>query len=304
MLAMFFGPHGLRAGWAVLLFAALWWVFNFAAEFLTAPLLHQDWEAPLRAPTVTLIEVWQLFGVVAATGLMAFFERRPPLSYGFQGRARAVRFVSGLAWGFAAISALVLALRGLGFLTLNRGGPGSPWSWKEAAAWGVVFLLTGFAEEAMFRGYAQFTLARGMGFWWGALLCSAAFGLMHRANGGESTVGVLAAAAIGLIFCLSLWYTGSLWWAVGFHAAWDWGESYFYGVADSGMVTQGHLLRAHAAGPIAWSGGSVGPEGSVLIWPVLAVIAVAMAVWWGKRGDTPLAEKARQAARIPLHPIP
>ena len=284
LLWVFFGPQGLRAGWAVLLFAALWWLFDFAAEFLTGPLLHQDWDTPLRPQTVVLLESWQVFAVAAATGLMAFFERRPALSYGFQGRARGVRFLSGLVWGFVALSALVLALRGLGFLTLARGAQGGNPVWKDAAAWGGAFLLTGVAEEAMFRGYAQFRLTRGIGFWWGALLCAVGFGLMHGANGGESVVGMLAAGGIGLVFCLSLWYTGSLWWAVGFHTAWDWGESYFYGTADSGMVVQGHLLRAHAAGPRVWSGGATGPEGSVLIWPLLAMIAMGMWIWWGKRG--------------------
>src|ERR1700745_2783677 len=30
----------------------------------------------------------------------------------------------------------------------------------------------------------------------------------------------------GLLFCLSLWLTKSLYWAVGLHAGWDWSQSY------------------------------------------------------------------------------
>jgi membrane protease YdiL (CAAX protease family) len=289
---VFFGPQGLRAGWAVLLFATLWWLFDFAAEFLTAPLLR-DFEMPLRPQTVLLLESWQVFAVIAATALMARFERRPPLAYGFQPPARGLRFVSGLAWGFIAISLLVFALRALGFLTLSGSGPGNAPRWREAAVWGLVFLLTGVAEEAMFRGYPLFTLTRGIGFWWSALLCSAGFGLMHGANGGESAVGIVAAGAIGLLFSLSLWYTGSLWWAVGFHAAWDWGESYVYGTADSGMVVQGHWLTAHATGPAIWTGGATGPEASILIWPLLVILALGMAVWWGRRAKSPFRSPTR-----------
>ena len=293
-LWLFLGPQGLRSGWSVVLFATLWWLFNIAAEFLTGPLLRQDWGAPLRPQTVLLFESWQVFATLAATGLLAFFERRSVLSYGFQGQARGARFVAGLLWGFVAISALALALHGLGFLTLDGVLASGAARWKEAALWTVVFLLTGIAEEAMFRGYPQFALTRGMGFWGGAVLCAGGFALMHRANGGESVAGMLAAGTMGLVFCLSLWYTGSLWWAVGFHAAWDWGESYFYGVADSGMLTQGHLFRAHARGPALWSGGATGPEGSLLIWPLLALIALGMVMWWGKRGEQPFRTGVRK----------
>lgn len=296
MLQVFFGPHGLRAGWAVLLFATFWWLFDFAAEFLTAPLLRQDFDTPLLPQTVLLLESWQVFAVIAATALMAWFERRPLLAFGFERPARALRFVSGLAWGFVAITALVLALRALGFLTLTPGHPGASPLGRHAAIWALVFLLTALAEEAMFRGYPLFTLSRGMGFWWAALLCSAGFGLMHGANGGESPVGIVAAGAIGLLFSLSLWYTGSLWWALGFHAAWDWGESFVYGTPDSGMVVQTHWLSGHATGPALWSGGATGPEGSLLVWPLLALLALGMFLWWRRRAESPF----RSAPRPPI----
>ena len=75
----------------------------------------------------------------------------------------------------------------------------------------------------------------------------------------------------GFVFCLSLWYTKSLWWAIGFHAGWDWGQSYLYGTPDSGLLTQGHLRVSHSAGNRLLSGGATGPEGSLLILPLLIV---------------------------------
>src|SRR5581483_6729785 len=62
---------------------------------------------------------------------------------------------------------------------------------------------------------------------------------------------------------------------VGFHAAWDWGETYFYSVPDSGQVFPGHLLNSSFHGPRWLSGGSVGPEGSVLLFFVIAMTWVA-----------------------------
>jgi membrane protease YdiL (CAAX protease family) len=98
------------------------------------------------------------------------------------------------------------------------------------------------------------------------------FGAMHTGNNGENWVGIFAAAFIGFVFCVSIWATGSAWWAIGCHAAWDWAETYFYGTADSGLVAPGHLLTTSPAGNPLWSGGADGPEGSLLIIPIVLLI--------------------------------
>ena len=84
--------------------------------------------------------------------------------------------------------------------------------------------------------------------------------------------GLLAAAVIGFFFCLTLRRTGSLWFAVGFHAAWDWGETFFYSVPDSGTLFPGHLLHSSFHGARWLTGGKVGPEGSVLCFVVIALV--------------------------------
>jgi uncharacterized protein len=89
-----------------------------------------------------------------------------------------------------------------------------------------------------------------------------------------------------MVFCLSLWYTKSLFWAVGFHAGWDWSESYFYGAPDSGMLIQGHLFTTHPVGDPLWSGGMTGPEGSLLSILLPILMAVGMWLWWGKRNSS------------------
>jgi membrane protease YdiL (CAAX protease family) len=296
---MFFGPHGLRAGWAILLYATLCAIFIFVCEFVVAPFLHLQPGVPVAPSTTLLLELSQLIPAIAATAIMAAIEGRPFLYYGFQGHARVVRLLSGLLCGFIAISVLVLVLHQLGYLSLDGRSMGGIAALRYGLAWAAIFLLVGFCEETMFRGYAQFTITRGIGFWWGALLFCIPFGLMHAANPGESPVGLVGTGAASLIFCLSLWYTGSLWWAVGFHAAWDWGQSYFYGTPDSGLVAQGHLIAEHAVGKPLWSGGATGPEGSVVVIPLLLLVALLMAAWWGKRGEKPFRGMAWRPGRLP-----
>jgi hypothetical protein len=136
-------------------------------------------------------------------------------------------------------------------------------------------LFVGLYEDFLFRGYSQFTLARGIGFWPAALLLTCTFGLMHRQNAGERWSGILLAAIIGLFFCLTLRRTGNLWFAIGFHAAWDWGETFFYSVPDSGTVWPGHLLKSTLQGSTWLTGGSVGPEGSVFCFIMIVLVWLA-----------------------------
>lgn len=295
---IFVGQDGIRAGWGILIFIVVLFAMAFAVGLRPQHYFEQRHvrTAPMSPSHGLLYEALQLLCVVVATGVLALIELKSPFAYGYQGKARATRFVSGLISGFVAISVLVLALWALGYLAFDGQTLHGPAIVKYAAGWGLMFLLVGIFEESTLRGYLQYTMTRGVGFWWGALLFSFLFGFAHTSNPGESSVGLFSAGAIGLVFCLSIWYTGSLYWAVGFHAAWDWGESYFYGTADSGLAAQGHLYSVHPLGNILWSGGKTGPEGSILIVPLLVVMAILMWLWWGRRAQSPFKGQAWRPA--------
>lgn len=286
--SFFFGQQGLRAGWSVVLFLVILALLEFAAFFLLRLLVHSASAAGTRGgemPPLRMLvgEAVQLAALAGATWLMAAFERRPASAYGYAGPARLSRLCWGAIWGLAAISTLVLSLHLAGVLAFTGTGITALAALRYGLAWACGFLLVGLFEESLLRGYLQFTLARGIGFWWAALLLSALFGASHLGNSGESRTGIASAAAVGLVFSLSLRLTGSLWWAIGFHAAWDWGQSFLFGTADSGILVRGHLLASRPSGPVPLSGGATGPEGSLLIFPLLALIALAIFLWWRPR---------------------
>jgi membrane protease YdiL (CAAX protease family) len=294
---VFIGADGLRAGWGVLCFVALFAGFEFLSGWVIQHLLHPHHLTAVMPLKLGLIsEIAQFIPVLLATAIMAWIEGRPLLAYGYQGKARAARFFWGLVWGFVALSALVGVLWKAGLLVFDGETLHGAAIWKYGFAWAFVFLLVAFFEESTLRGYLQYTLSRGIGFWWGALLLSFLFGFSHKINPGETPVGLFGAAAVGLVFCLSLWYTGSLWWAIGCHAGWDWAESYFWGTSDSGLVAEGHLFSEHPAGPSLWSGGTTGPEGSLLVIGLLAIMALLMWVWWGRRVRSPFSDSGWRPA--------
>jgi uncharacterized protein len=269
---VFVGGGGLRSGWSCALYLGM---------FALIVAIGNWWAASLQ-----LGELWsQMFGefgllvsAIIPALVMKRIEGRPWGAYGLPLReAFSKLFWVGAIWGFIAITVLLEILHGLhafdfGQVVLNMRGVV-----KFGVFWGVLFLLVGLFEEFLVRGYTQFTLARGMGFWPAAVLLSAVFGLSHLQNPGEAWTGELAAGFIGLFFCLTLRRTGSLWFAVGFHAAWDWGESFVYSVPDSGAISPGHLLSSSLHGSRWLTGGSVGPEGSLVCFLVIAVVWVGFA---------------------------
>lgn len=271
----FLGPDGLRAGWRFLLYIAMWETLLFLLSSLTNYVQPQGtreiWQEMIA-------EVESLIAAVVPALVMAAIEKRQFGEYGLPRRgAFGKPFWVGALWGIMSLTLLLLAIRGTGDFTLNGLALHGRRIFKFAAFWGVLFLTVGFFEEFLTRGYSQFTLTRGMGFSQAALLLSTLFAALHFKNPGETWIGLLGVAAIGLFFCLTLRRTGNLWFAVGFHASWDWSESFLYSVPDSGGMVTGHLMKSSLHGSRWLTGGSVGPEGSVLLFVVIAVTSAAFA---------------------------
>jgi CAAX protease family protein len=138
--------------------------------------------------------------------------------------------------------------------------------------------LVGVFEEGLFRGYAQFKLARAIGFWSAAFAISLAFGLVHLIHPTYTMRGVASAALFGVLFAYCLWRTGDLWLAIGIHTAVNFAELFIFAPASSSA----HLPPADVHGPAWLTGGRGGPEASVNGYAVIALAFVV--VWAATRG--------------------
>jgi membrane protease YdiL (CAAX protease family) len=283
--SFFRGPHGIRAGWRVLFFVLFLGALVFFVSLPFAILARLGGKA--RGPGVGFgvsgltplglgISEGAIFVFTSLAALiMAWIEHRKFGQYGLPAKfAFRKDFWVGTGAGFLAISGGLLGIFALhGFHLTGIATHGSTLV-AATAAWSVTFVIVGLAEEFAFRGYLQFTLTTGMGFWPSAILLSLLFGLAHASNPGETKFGLLSVVLFGLLFCLFLRRTGNLWWAVGFHAGWDWGQTFFYGVSDSGIPPYHNLFNSSFSGPTWLTGGSVGPEASIFSPIVLGIVAV------------------------------
>jgi membrane protease YdiL (CAAX protease family) len=295
---LFVGPHGLRPFWGLLLYLAILatpvMLFVVASHLAGQKAMPDGHEL---SPLSGAVGEWCQFAFVFfATWIMSRIESRSVFDYGLARTPRRLQWLLiGAALGLTFQSLLVVTLWSTHHLVvagvLLRPLPAVGYG----LAWAIAFLGVGFFEESLFRGYLQFNLtqcmadlvryfspasrhAEAIGFWGAAVLISFGFGLLHGFNPGESPIGILCAGGAGLMFAFSLWRTGSLWWAIGLHAAWDWAQSFLFGVADSGSVSMHRLLSTHPVGSAWVSGGATGPEGSIFVLPVMLVIVLIAAL--------------------------
>ena len=266
---VFYGPSELRAGWRLFIFLAIVIAVINARNLTVRRLLH-------GADDTTLFfvrEVTDFLIFLLASWIMGNIEGRTIADYGLPRRRMfRVQFWQGALLGFAAITGLLVAMRVVGVFYFGSIALHGADIWRWAIVYVFVFILVALREEFRARGYGLFTLSAGIGFWPAAILSAAFFGYSHHGNSGEDWVGLFNAGAFGLLACLLLRRTGNLWIPIGLHMAFDWGETYFYGVANSGHKLPGHLLNSSSSGPAWLSGGTVGPEGSLLCTLLIVVL--------------------------------
>jgi uncharacterized protein len=276
----FVGPEGIRAGWRlamfVLFFAALEYLIVQRGLRLIPGLAAMAKEAQggrALAPQFPLIfESAQLVVALLAAGIMSRIEKRRFGAYGVPwAGAFGKMFWQGALWGLAFETIEIVTLWALGGFTFGTLALAGMELVKFAILWAIGFLFVGMFEEFLFRGYAQFTLASGVGFWPAAALLSGVFGALHLLNPGEGWVGGLSVFLFGMFGCFTLRRTGNLWFAIGLHAAADYAETFIFSVPDSGVLATGHLLNSNLHGPRWLTGGSIGPEGSLLVFALFAV---------------------------------
>ena len=269
------GPNGLRAGWQLLIFYAIFAPLYYGADRIVDALTEKLHTAPMGSPLGgTVMMGIFLVALLLASGIVARIEGRTIADYGLPWRrAFCGQFWLGAAFSFASLTVLLLAIHLAGAFSFGSLALHGADIWKYGVFWTVPLFLSAVLEDFFYRGYLLFTLTTGIGFWPAAVVTSLWMGGMHYLNPGGHGLGPVAAFLYCMVTCVVIRRTGDLWMALGLHAAWSWGEVFFYGVVSSGFPGQGHLLNSNFHGPAWLTGGTFGPEAS---WPSMALLVV-----WG-----------------------
>lgn len=203
--------------------------------------------------------------------------RRPPE---LAGLISLKEFFAGLALGVTLFSAVI------GFLWLFRvyhlQARGTT---AGLGAGALSALLAATVEETLIRGFLFRIVQLVGGTWIGLLISSAFFGAAHAFNPGATVTSSLAIALeAGVLLAAAYVLTGRLWFPMGLHAAWNFSEGSLYGLSVSGFTAKNALTHGNLQGPVILTGGSFGPEASIVA--VILCLGVAIVLLWlaAKRG--------------------
>lgn len=150
----------------------------------------------------------------------------------------------------------------------------------------VAFLLVGFYEELMFRGYVLQVLNERAGRAVSIAVSSVVFALMHGANPGADITAIVNVVAIGVLLSFLYFRTRSLWMPIGFHFGWNFLLGYVFTLPVSGLPIRGILDVVEVAGP----GGApsrYGPESSIATTLALGIWAAWLLARRARRREHP-----------------
>jgi CAAX protease family protein len=291
--SIFIGPDGLRAGWRFLLFALGIELGALVVEEPLAQVLARYFAINLRelsAPALLIREFVFCLSVFLVTGIAALAERRRIDSYGLPiEQAFGKFFWKGMLAGLLVVLFVAGAMILSGAMVLHGLALHGSDLAMFTLLWFVANILIGLSEEYTFRGYGLQSLWRGAGFWPAALITTAIFAGDHLEKPGENAMDIGMIFFLGLILCLSVRKTGSLWWAVGWHAGFDFGQLFLIGTRNGGQTPVGRLFNVTFPGPAWLNGGELGTEASVFMVP--AAIATFIYVIWFLRRLPPEGER-------------
>src|SRR6186997_368971 len=194
----------LRAGWRLLLQTILMvFIGGCLSIFLGGILLLLDPSlltstgnvSPL---TMLLSVVAEAFAVTVSVFLARrFLDKRSIESLGLKlNHWTLIDILAGILITLLQMGLIYLLMSWLGWITFQ----GFAWQFdpislvlKNVLLFFIVFILVGWTEELLCRGYQLQTIASGLNLFWGVLLSSGIFGILHIFNPGAnwaSTLGI------------------------------------------------------------------------------------------------------------------
>lgn len=189
----------------------------------------------------------------------------------------------GLATGLAVMLATMLGIWGIGAASVSQSGQSFAASLLNGTSWLFLDLLGAFGEELYGRATILVVTERFLG-WKGAVVVSGVmFSRIHLTNPGSTWVWLLRLFLQGVVLAYAVFRTRSLWWSVGYHTGWNWVSAPVFGAAGSGYLDEGHIFDFFPHGSIWITGGSVGPEGSILAF-IAVLTALGLLVCTTRQG--------------------
>ena len=154
----------------------------------------------------------------------------------------------------------------------------------------VFVFIQSSSEEMWCRGFMYERINVHYPLWVAILVNGMFFAALHLMNPGVSALPIIDIALCGLSFSIAKWYTGSIWFPMGIHTAWNFTQNLIFGLPNSGIVSEASIfgLDAASARDSAVYNVSFGVEGAipaVMTDCLLGVICLILAARQGRLGE-------------------
>lgn len=268
-------------------------IFYAAANWIVTPLLEKPTDVVmaalhippgLTAGSIAIAEIGTFITALICTAIFAAYERRRIGSYGMPlDQLFRLPTLEGALAGVIGAGLVALGMIALGGMQVKGLASGGGAVAGFALWWLFANICIGVAEEMFYRGYFLQALWRSLGFWPGAILVALVFAADHYFyKPGENIWDVITLVSLSLVMSYSVLRTGTLWFAVGFHIAFDYMQLFVIGTPNGSRFPIGRLLDVQFDGPWWLTGGALGTEASFLMYPAIALLGLH--VWWRYRG--------------------
>ena len=291
-----------RAGWRLLLQGGMAFFLVTCCSVPVLLLPSALTEGPIPMQVMLASAVAGAIGITAATVVARrFLDRRTFRSLGLDTDRHAL---PDLLVGFlipAAQMALVYAVEAALGWTDWQG-----WAWQTTKASAVagglllglaVFILVGYQEELLSRGYQLQNLIDGSGLRWGLFLSSLIFAMLHLFNPGAGPAAIVGLVFAGYFLAFGWLRSGRLWLSIGLHIGWNFFEGTVFGFQVSGLDLF-TLMRHRVTGPAWATGGAFGPEAGAVIVPAY-VLGIVVIVAYTRRRRQPAPSETTSPASLP-----
>jgi len=260
----------LRAGWRLLLHIILLFIFGIIISIVAGFVGFVD-------ESVTSI-LNQILNFIVITGSVyvarRWLDKKSFESLGLKLSTQTLfDILAGIAITFVQMGLIYILMLGLGWLTFE----GFAWEFDPinvvisgVVTAFVVFIFVGWNEELLSRGYHLQTIASGINLFWGVIISSAVFGLLHLGNPNATWVSAAGIFFAGIYLAYGYIRTKQLWLPIGLHIGWNFFEGVVFGFPVSGLDIY-DLTRIQVHGPELWTGGAFGPEAGLIVLPSLLV---------------------------------
>ena len=291
-MKLFIYQGRLRSGWRLLLhtFMVLFFTFLLGIPLiLIAGGVDNLPGQPIGQGYTSFENRWFLIsqlsfalGLTLATVLARrWLDKKSFRSLGLEiNRWTAIDLVAGILIAGCMMGGIFLFELAIGWLRIE----GFTWQtenfnklWQEVFLVALLFILVGWTEELLSRGYQLQNLVEGLNKPLGVILSSLIFAILHQANPSFTLSAFIGLFFAGLFFCFAYYRLGNLWMPIGLHIGWNFFEGVVFGFQVSGLDNLPKLILQTVAGPEWLTGGAFGPEaGGILAVGLLTGIGLLL----------------------------